>query len=117
VAVLARRPRHQPSASSKSRFLTKSRTQALKAERARKNQLDEGTALIKTVKPLLFSRAAREWLTLKEVRWTASTRRSEGYNVEHLLPHFGTRLLTDITADDVDPLSSCAQARMPQHVP
>jgi integrase len=78
-----------------------SRTAALKAERARRNQLDEGASAIKTVKPLLFSKAAKDWLTLKEVHWTASTRRAEGYNVDHLLPHFGTCLLTDITAEAV----------------
>jgi integrase len=80
---------------------TKSRTQALKAERARRNQLDEGASVIKTRKAMLFSKAAKDWLTLKEVHWTASTRRAEGYNVAHLLPHFGTSLLTDISADAV----------------
>jgi hypothetical protein len=90
---------------------TGSRTTALKAERARRNQLDEGASAIKTVKPLLFSKAAKDWLTLKEVHWTASTRRAEGYNVDHLLPHFGTRLLTDITAEAVNALSSRSQER------
>ena len=80
---------------------TTSRTVALKAERARRNKLDEGASAIKTVKPLLFSKAAKDWLLLKEVHWTPATRRAEGYNVDHLLPHFGTSLLTDISADDV----------------
>ncbi len=80
---------------------TGSRTAALKAERARRNQLDEGASAIKTVKPLLFAKAAKDWLLLKEVHWSAATRRTEGYNVDHLLPHFGTSLLTDISADDV----------------
>jgi integrase len=78
-----------------------SRTAALKAERARRNQLDEGASSIKSAKPVLFAKAAKDWLLLKEVHWTPATRRTEGYNVDHLLPHFGTSLLTDITADDV----------------
>lgn len=80
---------------------TKSRALALKAERGRRNQLDEGASAIKTAKPMLFGKAAKDWLVLKEVRWTASTRRAEGYNVDHLMPHFGRSLLTDVTADDV----------------
>ena len=80
---------------------TKSRTKALTAERARKNELDQGASSIKTAKPTLFSKAAKDWLALKEVHWTTSTRRTEGYNVDHLLPHFGGQLLTDISADDV----------------
>jgi integrase len=80
---------------------TSSRTAALKAERGRRNELDEGASKIKTVKPLLFSKAAKEWLALKEVHWTPATRRAEGYNVDHLVPHFGTSLLTDISADNV----------------
>jgi integrase len=80
---------------------TKSRSKALTAERARKNDLDHGASSIKTAKPTLFSKAAKDWLALKEVHWTAGTRRSEGYNVHHLLPHFGGQLLTDISADHV----------------
>lgn len=38
---------------------TTSRTAALKAERARRNELDEGASKIKTVKPLLFRRRRR----------------------------------------------------------
>jgi integrase len=33
--------------------------------------------------------------------WSDSNKRIETYNVNHLLPHFGKRLLTDITGDDV----------------
>jgi integrase len=80
---------------------TGSRTAALKAERARRNQLDEGASAIKTVKPLLFSKAAKDWLDLKTPHWQPATRASEGYNVGHLLPYFGRKLLTDISANDI----------------
>jgi integrase len=80
---------------------TSSRTVELKAERARRNELDEGASSIKTVKPLLFSKAAKDWLDLKAPHWQLATRASEGYNVGHLLPYFGRKLLTDISANDI----------------
>jgi integrase len=80
---------------------TKSRTQALRSERARKNQLDEGASSLKTIKPVLFSAAAKQYLDLKAPHWQPATRVSEGYNVRQLLPHFGRMLLTDIRADDI----------------
>jgi integrase len=49
---------------------------------------------------MLFSAAAKDWLSLHP-DWSAGTRRAEGYNVAHLVPLFGRRLLTDIHADDV----------------
>jgi integrase len=80
---------------------TKSRTRALKAERARRNQLDEGAAVIKARKAMLFAQAAREYLEIKSAHWQPSTRSAETYNVNHLAPHFGRKLLTDITADQI----------------
>lgn len=52
-------------------------------------------------RPRVFSVTAKEWLKTNEAHWSASNRRIEGYNVDHLLPHFGRMLLTDITADDI----------------
>jgi integrase len=38
---------------------------------------------------------------MNKPHWSASNARIEGYNVEHLQPHFGKMLLTDIAADDI----------------
>jgi integrase len=80
---------------------TKSRTQALRAERERRNQLDDGMRATKRREPILFSKAAKDYLEIKAAHWQPSTQSAETYNVSHLLPHFGRKLLTDITADDV----------------
>jgi integrase len=80
---------------------TGSRTAALKAERARRNQLDEGMSAIKRRDPLLFSKAARDYLEIKSAHWQPTTLSAETYNVNHLLPHFGRKLLTDIATDDI----------------
>jgi Phage integrase, N-terminal SAM-like domain len=53
------------------------------------------------VRPVLFSAAAKQYLELKTPHWQPARRASEGYNVRHLLPHFGPVLLTDIEADDI----------------
>ena len=45
--------------------------------------------------------AAKQWLEVSKAHWSASNSRIEGYNVDHLLPHFGKLLLTDIKADDI----------------
>lgn len=37
----------------------------------------------------------------EKAHWSANNARIEGYNVDHLQPHFGKMLLTDISADDV----------------
>lgn len=50
---------------------------------------------------LLFSQAAKHWLEVKAADWQPATRSAEKYNVHHLLPHFGRRLLTDIAPDDI----------------
>jgi integrase len=54
-----------------------------------------------TKRPLLFSIVAREWLELNTPHWSENNQTLENYHVEHLLPHFGNLLITDITADDV----------------
>jgi integrase len=48
-----------------------------------------------------FNHAVKKWQEVKEPNWSDSNIRIEGYNVKHLLPHFGKMLLTDITADDI----------------
>lgn len=75
---------------------------AARIERERRRNLELGTAgLQESKRPSLFSVAARQWLEVSKPHWSASNARIEGYNVDHLLPHFGKLLLTDITADDI----------------
>jgi integrase len=75
---------------------------AQRIERERRRSLELGTAgLQETKQPLLFSVAAKKWLEANKAHWSASNTRIEGYNVDHLQPHFAKMLLTDITADDI----------------
>ena len=75
---------------------------AERIERERHRSLELGTAgLQESKQPLLFSVASKRWLELNNPHWSASNARIEGYNVDHLQPHFGKMLLTDVTADDV----------------
>lgn len=75
---------------------------AERIERERRRSLELGTAGLKeAAKPLLFSIAIKKWLDMNKAHWSASNARIEGYHVDHLLPHFGRMLLTDICGDDI----------------
>jgi integrase len=64
--------------------------------------MEHGSAGLQQIKqPELFSTAAKKWLEVNKAHWSESNVRIEGYNVDHLSPHFSKKLLTDITADDV----------------
>lgn len=80
---------------------TKSRTKALTAERNRRNELDAGVSPFKAKEALLFSAAAKTYLQGKEAHWQPKTRQAEGYSVGNLVPYFGRKLLTDISADSI----------------
>lgn len=80
---------------------TGNREIAGRIERERRRKLELGTAgLQESKRPLMFGIVAREWL-LNQPDWSASNARIEGYNLDHLLPHFSKMLLTDISADDI----------------
>ncbi len=49
----------------------------------------------------LFSRAADEYLKIKKDDWAAKTATIEEYNIGHLKPTFGSKLLSDISPEDV----------------
>jgi len=75
---------------------------AVRIERERRRSLELGTAgLQESKRPEIFSVAARKWLDVSKPHWSANNVRIESYHVDHLLPHFGRMLLTDITADDI----------------
>jgi integrase len=86
---------------------SKDRGLAAKAERERRRQLENGMNRTKdSVRPILFSSAAKSHLEDNEPHWSASNSRIEHYNVDHLLPHFGKLLLTDISGADVSRFQS-----------
>jgi integrase len=73
-----------------------------KAEREKRRQLENGLNRTKeSLRPVLFSSAAKSHLEDNEPHWSASNSRIEHYNVNHLMPHFGKLLLTDISGADV----------------
>ena len=75
---------------------------AARAERERRRSLELGTAGLKeSVRPALFSVSSKMWVEMNAAHWSASNLQIETYNVNHLLPHFGKMLLTDIDADDI----------------
>ena len=81
---------------------SKSKVVAQRIERERRRSLEMSTAGIKnSTQPQLFGSAARKWLETNESHWSASNRRIETYNIDHLIPHFGKMLLADVAADDV----------------
>jgi integrase len=71
-------------------------------QRERRRSMELGTGGLQEIKrPELFSIAVKKWQEVSKAHWSESNVRVEDYNVEHLLPHFSKKLLTDITADDV----------------
>lgn len=81
---------------------SKNKEVAGRIERERRRALELGTAGLQEIKsPQLFSVAAKTWLDNNKAHWSASNYRIEEYNVEHLKPHFGKILLSDISGDDV----------------
>lgn len=80
---------------------TKSRTKAMTSERVRRNELEAGLSPFKAKEILLFSTAAKGYLTGKEAHWQPKTYQAESYSVGNLVPYFGRKLLTDISADSI----------------
>lgn len=77
-----------------------SKTLAQKAERQLRRELEESANGIKhNRRPLLFSVAAREWMTANQARWSKSNISIQKFNLKHLSAYFGSMLLADITPD------------------
>ncbi|MGH9403912.1 MAG: tyrosine-type recombinase/integrase [Terriglobia bacterium] len=75
-----------------------SRTLAVRAERQRRHELEEGANHLKAdKKPLLFSVGAKRYIEEHTPHWSESNVRIESYNAGHLTGFFGKLLLTDIT--------------------
>src|ERR1700728_3821335 len=81
---------------------TRSKTIAKDAEKARRRELEESYNGIKRRdRAKLFSIATDDWLQLKDLTLSTSSRRIERSNLKHLGPFFDRRLITDIQARDV----------------
>jgi integrase len=81
-------------------FQQPAKTVAKDAERVRRREIEEGYNGVKRRdRAKLFSVAADEWLTLKDLTLTASSQRIERHNLKHLRSHFDK--VTDIQAKDV----------------
>jgi integrase len=83
-------------------------TMARTVERNRKRELEEGRAGVKkAASPQMFKVVAEEFMALRELqtegmtRGKANTVRIDRYNLEHLKPFFGKKLLCDITPMDI----------------
>lgn len=74
--------------------------EAEKREFARKAEV-EASGYQKPKRPKSFAESSHEWLELSKPHWTASNLRIETYNVNHLIPYFGKRLLRNITGDHI----------------
>lgn len=82
---------------------TRSKTLAIEIARKRRREVEESANGIRRNRhaAVLFSVAAPEWLKLKRPTWADKTHTIEKTNIDHLKPHFGKLLLTDITDHDI----------------
>jgi len=82
---------------------TKSKTLAIEIERKRRREVEESANGIRRNRnaAVLLSVAAADWLTFKKPTWADKTYVIEKANIEHLKPHFGKLLLTEITDHDI----------------
>jgi integrase len=81
-----------------------SRTKSIaeRIERERRRQLELGSVGLKEHRaPQMFSVASKKWLEASKTHWSASNYRIESINLGHLAPHFGRKLLVDISGDDI----------------
>jgi integrase len=77
---------------------SKSKTLAIKAERKRRQALEESANGVHTTRrPLLFSTASREWMAANQARWSKSNVSIQEFNLKHLSGSFKSMLLADIS--------------------
>jgi len=89
---------------------TQSKTLAREAEKQRRRQLEESwNQITRRVLPPAFAKAAAEWLQGREGRFAANTLSMARVALKHVLSVFGSKLLCDIAAKD---LQAYQQARL-----
>ena len=92
---------------------TGSKTLAREIERKRRYDLAAGLhGIKKPVTPTTFLVASKDYLTWKKPTIGAGSYVVEEYAVRHLLPTFGSLLITDITAEDI---AGYQRARLAEH--
>lgn len=81
---------------------TTSKSVARDAERQRRRELEEAiNGLKRRTLPPTFEKASQEWLDLKKPTLSPRSVAIEEANLRHLKPFFGTRLLNEISAQDI----------------
>ena len=81
---------------------TRSKTLAQKIEGKRRRELEEGTAGVKKQdRPKVFLFAAGDWLESKKTSLSPRSIVIEKFNLSHLNPTFGKKLVLDIEASDI----------------
>jgi integrase len=81
---------------------TQSKTIAREAEKQRRREHEESwNQITRWTLPPTFEKAAREWLKGREGRVAANTLSMARVALKHLLPVFGSKLLCDIAAKDI----------------
>ena len=79
-----------------------SKNLAVRAERERRRQFEEGMNGLKADKrPMLFAVCAKQYVDTNLAHWSKSNIRIETYNLKHLTTYFGKLLLTDIAASNI----------------
>jgi integrase len=90
---------------------SRSRAIAVRAERERRNQLDEIFNHLQPKQRLIkFSQAAEEWMEAARADWGKANYQIQTYNLKHLNEHFGSSLLTSITAASIGRYKSQRQS-------
>lgn len=86
---------------------TQSKTLAREAERRRRRELVECYNRIeKRTLPPTFERASQDWQASRQGRLAEATLRIGRESLKHLLPVFGSNLLCDISAEDIQAYQS-----------
>jgi integrase len=81
---------------------TRSKTVAREAERQRRRELEaKWNRIEKRTLPPAFEKASGEWQAGRIGRFSANTVVADRRALRHLLPAFGSTLLSDTTADDI----------------
>jgi integrase len=77
---------------------SRSKTIAVRAERERRRQLEEGiNHLTAKKRVMVFSVHAKQWLEDNAPHWSPATKEIQERAISHLLPVFGKMLLSDVT--------------------
>jgi integrase len=75
---------------------------AKRIEAERRRELQMGIARLDDPrKPRTFADAAKVYLETSAAHWSPRNAQIEAYNVDKLMPHFGKKLLSSITGDDI----------------